>query len=91
MMESPYLENVNPQAIKMCEEAGWSWDPYLIAFVETRNANKEMSGQYKIRNKRMVSYEKLRRKGLGVDTTNQNVIESGLKWLENELSSPKSA
>lgn len=76
--------NIDPEAVRLLEEADWPWNDRKKAFVEARQPKRESSADYQRRLPRSVGYGELRDHGLAGATSAAN-RHKGLAWLRRLL------
>lgn len=82
------LGDIDPEAIRLLEEADWPWSNRDKAFVEARDPERETTAQYRARNKAQVTYAQLRDHGLaGRAAAGERDV--GISWLRETLSAAR--
>ncbi len=76
--------DVDQRAVELFETAGWAWDNFKKAFVETREPEREPTADYRKRPPRAIGYGELQDHGLAGPTSSSN-RDSGLVWLRRVL------
>jgi hypothetical protein len=77
--------DIDPEVIRLLEEADWPWSNGEKAFVEARNPEKETTEEYRKRSPERIGYGQLRDHGLAGPTSGKE-RETGLQWLRDRLS-----
>jgi len=80
--------NIDPEAVRLLEEANWFWSDAEKAFIEARDPEKETTEEYRSRSPTRISYEELRDYGLAGSASGTE-RETTLRWLRNKLSVSK--
>lgn len=75
---------IDPEAVRLLEEADWPWNDHKKAFVEARQPNRESTADYRSRSPCSVGYGELRDHGLAGTTAAAN-RDKGLAWLRRTL------
>ena len=75
---------IDPEAVRLLEEADWPWNDDKKAFVAARQPNQESTADYRRRLPRSVGYGELRDHGLAGTTSAAN-RDKGLAWLRRTL------
>ncbi len=75
--------DINSEAIRLLGGADWLWSDAHKAFVESRNPERETTGDYLSRSPALISYEELRDHRLAGPAAER---AAGLRWLRGRLS-----
>lgn len=86
-------KDIDPEAVKLLEEAEWRWDQSAYAFRRTRRAHGETTEAYKARQRLqpcpdVISYEELDQHGLAPhkqDVVTAHEKANGLRWLRERI------
>ena len=76
--------NIDPEAIRLIEEADWPWSDRDRAFVEACDPKQETTEQYRSRSPGQVSYDELQDHGL-TGSASRAARRAGLEWLRTRL------
>lgn len=76
--------SIDPEAVRLFEEADWAWNDNKKAFIEARQPNQESTADYRSRLPGSVGYGELRDHGLAGTTSAPN-RDKGLAWLRRRL------
>jgi hypothetical protein len=77
-IEMSIPSNIDPEAMRLIEEADWPWSELGRAFVEARDPERETTENYRSRPPARISYDELRDHGLA-GTASRADREEGLR------------
>jgi hypothetical protein len=80
----PLFENIDPEAVRLLEEADWHWSECHNSFEQGRDPDKETTEEYLNHPPDRISYEELRDHGLAGQALTAD-REAGFQWLRRKL------
>ena len=77
-------QDIDPQVLQLFQEEGLVWDNNEMAFVKSRQPDRESLSEYRSKSQRSICYEELRDHNLAGATDAAKHL-AGLAWLRKSL------